>query len=88
MTDGRTSMEKLLWKWFGPPLYYCEECLRAVDVQAVENKEPRITKLCDHAAPIIAPRKSILAGEGGLNASDKVKLLWWQSAAKVTGRCV
>lgn len=85
--DARTPTEKLLWEKLGPPLYYCEECLLAVEVTPVERGEPIVKRRCAHAGQIIAPRKSILAGEGGLNFSDKVKLGWWQLLATLTGRC-
>lgn len=88
MPDQRTELERTLWDRLGPPLYYCAECLRAVKVEAVEGAEPVITRPCDCAAQIIAPRKAIAAGEGGLNWSDRVRTKYWQVAAALTGRCV
>lgn len=29
----RSNLEKLIWRKIGPPLYYCEECMRAVNVK-------------------------------------------------------
>ena len=87
MTDARTPTEKLLWDKLGPPLYYCAECLLAVDVTPVEGGEPIVHRRCGHDGQIIAPRKSILAGEGGLNFTDRVKISWWQLLASITGRC-
>lgn len=83
-TDERTALERAAWRLVGPPLYYCEHCLRRVDVTG-----DVVTRTCDHnEARIIAPRKSILAGQGGLTPMNKAKLKWWQIAANVTGRSV
>lgn len=86
--DKRNALQKKLWDLIGPPLYYCEGCMLAVSVQPVEGGEPIIKRKCDCVAGIIAPRKAIAAGEGGLNLPDKVKLTYWQLAASLTGRCV
>lgn len=87
--DKRTDLEKKLWDFVGPPLYYCEGCMLAVDVKPTEEgKEPIITRPCDCNAQIIAPRKAIAAGEGGLNLPDTIKVKYWQVAASLTGRCV
>ncbi len=86
--DKRSALQKKLWDILGPPLYYCEACLLAVDVKAVEGKEHVIKRKCDCNAGIIAPRKAIAAGEGGLNLPDRVKLKYWQVGAALTGRCV
>lgn len=87
--DLRTDMERALWDKVGPPLYYCSECLRAVKV-TVEDSETKIDRPCVECkdAEIYAPRKAIVAGEGGLNWSDKAKLGYWKIAAALTGRCV
>lgn len=86
--DARTDLEKKLWEKVGPPLYYCAECLLAVDVTPVEGSEPIIKRKCEHTGQIIAPRRSILAGKGGLNLSNKIKQVGYQMAAAITGRCV
>ena len=91
MPDQRTPLEKKLDSVLGPPLYYCQECLRGCKVELIAGQaEPAVTRPCGEACghQIIAPRKSILAGEGGLNFKDKVTMRWWQVAAKLTGRCV
>lgn len=90
MADQRSTLERRLDDLVGPPLYYCSDCLRACKVQAREGEEPVVTRACgaDCGHQIIAPRKSILAGEGGLNFKDRVTVQWWQMAAKLTGRCV
>lgn len=90
MADQRTPLEKAMDAHVGPPLYYCDECKRAVKVTVVEGSAPIIERpckeQCGHA--IIAPRKSILAGEGGLNLKDRITVKWWQIAAAMTGRNV
>ena len=86
--DERNAIERLAWKMLGPPLYYCEECLRAVKVTVHEGQEPRIERKCDHVGKIIAPRRSILAGKGGLSLPNKVKMAYYTAAAKATGRNV
>lgn len=90
MADQRSAFERRLDEVLGPPLYYCGECMRGCKVEPREGQEPKITRACgqDCGHQIIAPRKSILAGEGGLNFKDRVTVQWWQLAAKVTGRCV
>lgn len=88
--DNRTYLEKFLWKTIGEPLYYCEECLKYVNVKEIEGKVV-INKHCEHNdARIIAPRKSILSGRGyaGLSVSNKAKVTYQQIAAKITGRNV
>jgi len=90
MADQRSAIEKAMDAKIGPPLYYCDDCKRAVRVTIVEGAEPIIERpckeQCGHA--IIAPRKSILAGEGGLNFKDRCTVKWWQIAAAITGRSV
>ena len=86
MTDERSKIEKILWETIGEPLYYCEECLRVVHV-----KDGEVKRNCEHeSARIIAPRKSMLSGEGkaGLKTTDKIKVTYQQVAAKITGRNV
>ena len=88
--DQRSDLERALWDKVGPPLYYCSECLRAVQVTPVEGAEPVVERPCVECkdAGIIAPRKAIVAGEGGLNLPDRVKVTYWKLAAALTGRCV
>lgn len=81
--DKRSPLEKKMWDIIGPPLYYCEDCLLAVEVVDGEIKRP-----CDCTGQVIAPRKAVVAGEGGLNFTDKAKLLISQIGATLTGRCV
>lgn len=77
-----------MWGTLGPPLYYCADCLLAVDVKPVEGGEPVVKRKCEHTGQIMAPRKSILAGKGGLSFTNKVRMGWYQLAATLTGRCV
>jgi len=81
--DARTPLEKAMWDLIGPPLYYCSECLRAVKATNGE-----IIRKCNCSAQVIAPRKAIAAGEGGLSLPDKIKTTYWQISAALTGRCV
>lgn len=88
--DARTPFEKLLWKLLGPPLYYCEECLRHVDVK-VSGDDVSIKRFCSHEnAKIIAPRKAVVSGQGyaGLTPIQKVKHRLQQGGAAITGRNV
>lgn len=88
--DGRTPIEKLLWKTIGEPLYYCEECLKYVKVSDKDGVVS-IKRFCEHKdARIIAPRKSILSGKGyaGLSLGNKAKVTLRQLGAKITGRNV
>lgn len=88
--DQRSALERTLWEKIGPPLYYCSDCLRAVKVQVVEGQEPVITRPCkaDCGHQIMAPRKAITAGAGGLSFVNKVRVRYDQIAAAITGRCV
>ena len=86
--DARSDLDKALWDKIGPPLYYCAECLLAVEVTPVEGSEPIIKRKCEHTGEIIAPRRSILAGKGGLNLPNKIRMKGYQLAATITGRCV
>jgi hypothetical protein len=86
--DQRSDLERMLWDKVGPPLYYCADCLRAVTVKAVEGAEPIIERPCDCNAQIIAPRKAIVAGKGGLSLPNKARMGVAKLAASLTGRCV
>lgn len=89
--DQRTPLQRRLDKLVGRPLYYCATCQRPVQVTTHEGHAPTIVRPCGPdcaTAPIIAPRKSLLVGEGGMNWQQRVTLTWWQVAATVTGRCV
>lgn len=90
MPDQRTPLQRKLDETVGPPLYYCDDCKLAVKVTAVPGAEPLIERPCGKQCghQIIAPRKSILAGEGGLNLKDRAKVAYWQIAAALTGRSV
>lgn len=86
--DARTSFEKRMWDMVGPPLYYCSDCLRGVKVTPIEGQEPNIERPCECNAQIIAPRKAIAVGEGGMTLGQKIETKYMQIAAAVTGRCV
>ncbi len=88
--DQRTPLERTLWEKLGPPLYYCSDCLRAVKVEPREGKEPLVERPCkaDCGHQIMAPRKAITAGAGGLSFVNKVRQRKDQIAAALTGRCV
>ena len=88
--DKRSAVEKKLWDIVGPPLYYCADCLRSVKVTAVDGGEPVVSRPCgpECGEQIIAPRKAIMPGEGGLNLTDRAKQTYSQMAASLTGRCV
>jgi hypothetical protein len=90
MPDQRSELERKLDALIGPPLYYCADCLRAVKVEPRIGMEPIVTRPCEGACDkgIIAPRKAIATGEGGLNFTDRAKVAYWQVAAALTGRCV
>ena len=90
MPDQRTAIEKRLDETIGPPLYYCAECMRAVKVTPIKGAEPKIERPCTDGCSnqIIAPRKSILHGEGGLNFKGQTIRLYLIVAAALTGRCV
>lgn len=88
MQDERSQGEKLAWRMLGPPLYYCATCMRKVNV-TVADGQPVISRNCTHDGhQVIAPRRAVVAGEGGLSTVNKVKMAWWSAAAKVTGRNV
>lgn len=88
MPDLRSDVEKWIDTNVGLPLYYCAECRRPV---RVEGDPPVIRRPCGpecEGATVLAPRRSILAGEGGLNFKDRVRVSWYQVMATITGRCV
>jgi len=88
MPDQRSAFQKLLWEKIGPPLYYCEDCLRGVRVVAREGQEPVITRPCgsECGAAIIAPRTAVCVGKGGASVGTKARIGWNQLKAAVTGR--
>ena len=90
MPDQRTDLQRRLDDLIGPPLYYCADCLRGVKVTPVAGGEPVIQRPCgnDCGHQIIAPRKAIAAGKGGLNMRDRLKVTAWQIGAALTGRSV
>jgi hypothetical protein len=81
MIDQRSSGERLAWKLFGAPLYYCGDCMRKVKVVGSE-----IQRSCGHGGQVIAPRRAILAGEGGLNPVNKVVHTFDRAYSAVLGR--
>lgn len=93
MPDQRSRLEVALWQAIGPPLYYCQDCLRAVDVHPAESDgEPQILRPCaqDCGHPIIAPRKAVCTGQGGLDLPPlkRAELRMRQIASGLTGRSV
>jgi hypothetical protein len=88
MPDQRSEFQKLLWEKIGPPLYYCEDCLRGVKVTPVLNGEPVIKRPCgkECGAAIIAPRTAVCVGKGGASIGTRAKIGWNQIKAAVTGR--
>ena len=84
--DKRSGMQKKLDGVFGMPLYYCADCLLAVDVKPVNGGEPIIKRPCNCDAQILAPRQAIVIGKGGMNAKIKLKILVMQLIAYLTGR--
>jgi len=88
MADERTRIEKALWKQLGPPLYYCAECLRGVKVTPVEGEEPIVQRKCVHTGQIIAPRRAICVGQGGMSLATRIKVAAMQAASSITGRTV
>ncbi|MEY5098635.1 MAG: hypothetical protein RJA36_1354 [Pseudomonadota bacterium] len=90
MPDQRTPLEKKLADLIGPPLYYCSDCLRAVQVTPIEGREPDVVRPCGQQCghQIIAPRKAVAVGEGGMNLPTRLKVGTQQLLASLTGRCV
>lgn len=88
MQDKRTEWQKKKDAAFGMPLYYCAECLQAVDVKT-KGDEVIIKKPCsDCKAEVIAPRRAIAVGKGGASINTRARILFYQLLAKMTGRCV
>ena len=86
--DLRSPIQRKLDDLVGPPLYYSSRCKRPVKV-TVAGAEVRIDRPCgDCDCGVIAPRKAIAVGEGGINLAAKVKTAISQIAAAATGRCV
>lgn len=86
MQDARTRVEKWLWQHLGPPLYYCADCLRGVKVVETEG-EPRIERKCSCTGQVIAPRKAVAVGKGGMTRATRARVAWDQMKASATGRC-
>jgi uncharacterized OB-fold protein len=86
--DARTPLEKALWHRIGPPRYYCAECLRGVKVTPVEGAEPIVQRKCQHTGQIIAPRRAICVGQGGMSLVTRIKVAAMQAASSITGRTV
>lgn len=81
MNDRRSRGEKYAWEKLGPPLYYCQECM--LKVKIVDGVPMR---KCEHDGPIIAPRRAIVAGVGGLSATNKAKQAFDKAYSAVLGR--
>lgn len=90
MPDLRSPLERGLWDKIGPPLYYCSECLRAVQVKAREGQEPEIKRPCVECrdAQIFAPRKAVLVGKGGASMRTKAQIALMKIASAITRRTV
>jgi hypothetical protein len=90
MPDRRSPFQKRLDEVIGPPLYYCSDCLCAVKVTPREGQEPEVKRPCgeDCGHQIIAPRKVIAAGVGGLSPLNRIKVKAGQIGSALTGRSV
>jgi hypothetical protein len=88
MLDSRSPLEKVLWERIGPPLYYCEECLRGVKVTPVDGGEPVIKRPCgwECGNGIIAPRSAVCVGKGGASIGTRAAIGWMKAKAFLTGR--
>ena len=86
MMDARSPLERALWERIGPPLYYCAECLLAVRVTPVEGAEPAVKRKCKHTGQVIAPRKAVCVGKGGMSLPTRVRVAYGQAKAAITGR--
>ncbi len=86
--DERSAIDRAAWKLIGPPLYYCEHCLRAVKVSTQEDGLHTVKRSCEHdTAQIIAPRRSILVGVGGVTPMGvKFRTAMMQAKSAITGR--
>jgi hypothetical protein len=86
VSDDRSYGERMAWRMLGAPLYYCEDCLRRVNVA---GDPPEVVRSCDHAdARVIAPRRAIVHGEGGLSPANKLRMSAYKIASAITGRVV
>lgn len=76
----------------GEPLYYCADCKRRVRVNVREGQDAEIVRFCEHKdAAVIAPRKAILVGEGGMQSLPWMTRMKWKArtiASDLTGRNV
>lgn len=82
--DKRSTRQKWLDAHIGPPLYYSSECMLEVKVS-----EAGIERPCEGCnCQVIAPRKAVAVGKGGMNLKTKAKVSAMQIAAAITGRCV
>jgi len=71
-----------------PYLYSCAECGAKVKV----SQHGKVTRTCSHkTAPINAPRKSILTGDGTLNSLPRTQRWAWTLRCwltRFTGRSI
>lgn len=81
MIDDRTEGERLAWKLLGAPLYYCGECMRTAHVS-----EGVIKRKCSHTGEVIAPRRAILVGKGGLTPANRATQAFDKAYSAITGR--
>lgn len=86
--DLRSRAQKKIDELIGPPLYYSERCKLKVEV-SVEGGDVKIVRPCgDCGCQVIAPRRAVAVGEGGMNMTTRAAVAFRQVAAAITGRCV
>lgn len=89
MADKRTEWQKKKDSMLGMPLYYCAECKLEVSVTTSSCGEVIVKKPCsDCKAEVIAPRRAIAVGKGGVSINTRAKILFYRLLAHMTGRCV
>lgn len=89
MPDLRSEWQKKKDSALGMPLYYCAECKLEVSVTTSSSGEVIIKKPCsDCKAEVIAPRRAIAVGKGGVSIKTQSKILFYKLLAYMTGRCV
>lgn len=84
--DDRSFGEKQAWRILGAPLYYCEACLRRVHVR---GDPAQVIRDCEHHdSRVIAPRRAVVHGEGGLSMQNKLVMGYSRIMAAITSRTV
>lgn len=85
--DLRSSFQKRMDDLIGPPLYYSGQCKLPVKV-TVAGPDVTIKRPCgDCNCQVIAPRKAIAVGKGGMNLRARALTAINQWKAALTGRC-